>query len=317
MYHYQNKGNSPRVSVLIPVHNTAKHLCAALKSISDQTYQDFEMIVIDDGSLDGSVEILERYAEKEQRMNLIARENKGLIATRNELLERSTGQLIAWMDSDDISLPDRLQKQVEEFDKEQELACVGTALAFIDSSGLPISVKKFPLEHGLIRMAQKNGKGMQFATTMMMRSTAIGIGGFRMPFLMGEDFDFLLRLGEIGRLKNLPNILFEYRRHVKSTSSNLTDRWPAYRAVIIKLADERAMHGKDLLQRGEKLVIDFSGQYPTLYDSQVSVNLSIFENAFQSKNYKAALKSAIVALLHGYSRLNTWKLIMKTLLRGC
>jgi len=98
----------PRVSVLMAVFNTKAYLREALESIRNQTFTDFELVVVDDGSTDGSDDVLRAFALDEPRMRLITRGNKGLIATRNELLRAAHGSLIAWMDSDDISTPDRL-----------------------------------------------------------------------------------------------------------------------------------------------------------------------------------------------------------------
>jgi glycosyltransferase involved in cell wall biosynthesis len=105
----------PPVSVLMPVFNTARYLQDALDSIGNQTVEDFELVVIDDGSADGSTKILESFAAREKRMRLVTRENRGLIATRNELLEEARGEFVAWMDSDDISSPDRLASQLRGF----------------------------------------------------------------------------------------------------------------------------------------------------------------------------------------------------------
>src|ERR1700721_899704 len=101
----RNAGNlnlQPRVSVLMPVFNTARYLQDALDSISNQTFRDFEFVVVDDGSVDGSTKMLESFAARERRMRLVTRENLGLIATRKELLKEARGEFVAWMDSDAI-----------------------------------------------------------------------------------------------------------------------------------------------------------------------------------------------------------------------
>src|ERR1035438_2739598 len=95
------------VSVLMPTYNQQKYLRAAIESILTQTFTDFELLVLDDGSTDSTPKILREYAIKDQRLRVISRQNKGLCASLNELLALAQGQLIARMDSDDISLPCR------------------------------------------------------------------------------------------------------------------------------------------------------------------------------------------------------------------
>src|ERR1700678_2906770 len=125
----------PRVSVLMPVFNTARYLDDALDSIGAQSFTDIEFIVVDDGSSDGSTRMLQLFAAREPRMKLVTRGNLGLIATRNELLGAARGDLVAWMDSDDISLPQRLALQINEFDKDPNLVCLGSAAQCIDPDG--------------------------------------------------------------------------------------------------------------------------------------------------------------------------------------
>jgi glycosyltransferase involved in cell wall biosynthesis len=245
----------PRVSVLMPVYNSAAYVRDALASIRDQSFRDFELIVIDDGSSDESVALLEAFAAQEPRMRLIKRSNRGLIATRNQLLEEASGEFIAWMDSDDLSHPDRLKHQVAAFDSDDSLVCIGSNVELIDPEGEYLGFENYPQDHEAILAEQMLGSGLRFPSTMQRRSVAIGVGGFREPFHMGEDFDYLLRIGESGRMANLPDRLYFYRQHLVSICSSLGANWPVYREVILSLASERRRHGTDRLQRGEKVVI--------------------------------------------------------------
>ena len=105
--------NTPMISVVMPVYNAEKYLDEAIKSILVQTCKDFEFIIINDGSNDKSLEIIEKYNIQDERIVLINRENRGLIASLNEGIEKTKGRYIARMDADDISLPDRFEKQIE------------------------------------------------------------------------------------------------------------------------------------------------------------------------------------------------------------
>ena len=118
----------PLVSVLLPVYNAEPYLAAALESILKQDYRRLEIIAIDDGSRDRSLEIMRRYQQADDRITIVSRENRGLIATLNEGLTLAKGDLIARMDADDISYPWRLSRQVSLFQRQPELALCGSGI---------------------------------------------------------------------------------------------------------------------------------------------------------------------------------------------
>ena len=118
----------PLVSVLLPVYNAEPYLGAALESILRQDHKRLEIIAIDDGSRDRSLEIMRRYQQADGRITIVSRENRGLIATLNEGLALAKGDLIARMDADDISYPSRLSRQVSSFVEQPELALCGTGI---------------------------------------------------------------------------------------------------------------------------------------------------------------------------------------------
>src|SRR3954447_11712690 len=134
----------PRISVLVPVHNTVRYVRSAVRSVQGQGYGDWELIVIDDGSTDGSSGELDSIAATEPRMRLIRRPNEGLVATRNQLLDETRGEFIAWMDSDDLSHPERLERQLAAFDADPACVCVGSDVRLIDPAGKPLGVEQYP-----------------------------------------------------------------------------------------------------------------------------------------------------------------------------
>lgn len=245
----------PAVSVLMPVFDTVRYLRQALQSIRCQSFGDFELVVVDDGSTDGSSDLLDGIAASEQRLRLIRRPNRGLVATRNELLEEATGEFIAWMDSDDVSHPHRIERQLAAFHADPELVCVGTDVRLIDARGKPLGVERHPTADQAIRREQMDGQGLRFGSTMQRRSSALAAGGFRAPFPMGEDFDYLLRIAERGRVANVPEVLYDYRQHLRNTCTAHGSGWDSYRRIIMDLAQERRDTGSDRLQRGETLAL--------------------------------------------------------------
>jgi glycosyltransferase involved in cell wall biosynthesis len=283
----------PRVSVLMPVFNTARFLEAALTSISTQTFGDFELVVVNDGSTDDSDRILTSYLAREPRMRLVTRDNRGLIHTRNELLQEARGELVAWMDSDDVSLPDRLRLQVERFDADPALVCVGSAIEIIDPEGWSISFVDFPLTHESIVEAQTQGGGSRFPTVMMRTQCAREVGGFREPFVIGEDLDLFIRMSEKGRMANLPDVLVKYRQHPQSITAVFRSRWRAYLNLILELAEERREGGLDRLQRGEAVQVDVS---MVESESPATTHARWARRAMQSGNRAAAWKHALAAI---------------------
>jgi glycosyltransferase involved in cell wall biosynthesis len=237
----------------MPVFNTAQYVREALASVQRQQFDDFELVVVNDGSMDGSSEILRAFSQQEPRMRLIERPNQGLVFTRNQLLQEARADLVAWMDSDDLSHPERYMRQVAAFNADPELVCLGTNVQVVDPDGMPLGIEEFPQDDAGIRSEQSRGTGFRFPSTMQRRSVAMAVGGFRHPFRIGEDLDFLLRVAEQGRVANLPDPLYVYRQHLLNTCTTMGTYWPEYRSVILQLAEERRKFGTDSLQRGQEI----------------------------------------------------------------
>ena len=135
------------LSVLMPVYDCDQFVQAAIDSILNQTFRDFEFIIIDDGSKDRTAEIVEAAAARDPRIRVISRENRGIVPSLNEALEQATGTLVARMDGDDISLPDRFSRQVAYLQANPECGLVGTQIMFMDPDGRPIAPMPNPLGH--------------------------------------------------------------------------------------------------------------------------------------------------------------------------
>jgi glycosyltransferase involved in cell wall biosynthesis len=300
----------------MPVHNTRRFVEAAIKSVLSQTFADLELIIVDDGSNDGSTLILVNLAKIEKRIRLITRHNLGLIATRNELLHAAVGEFIAWMDSDDISLPTRLCLQLKAFEEDPLLSCVGTAVQCIDTAGNYLNIERYSLEHAEITLDQYKGGALRFATTMMRRSVAQGVGGFREPLRIGEDFDFLLRLGEIGKLGNLPDVLYLYRQHVASVCATMGPQWTVYRDYILSLAKERATEGTDRLHVGVlPNVASPTVAARAVFQSQIYLSWAHY--SLLNKNRLLGIKYALLAILSNPLSITSWKRAVKYGLKSC
>ncbi|MCS7035002.1 MAG: glycosyltransferase [Phycisphaerae bacterium] len=210
----------PTVSVLMAVRNGARHLPAAVESILTQSFTDFEFLIIDDGSDDGvTLPLLRKYAEDDRRIRLISRPNRGLTTSLNEGLALATAEFIARMDGDDISLPQRLQLQVDFLRNHPEVVLLGGAYELIDGDGRPIRTWYPPADDESLQRHCLQGQTPICHPLAMMRASAVRrVGGYDESFPVAQDLDLWLRLGEVGRLACLPEVLLRYRQHEASVS---------------------------------------------------------------------------------------------------
>ena len=225
----------------MPVYNSEAYLSEAVESILGQTFGAFEFVILDDGSTDRSREILEAWAQRDRRIRLIARANRGLIRTRNELLSAARGELIAWADSDDVSYPNRLERQVQCFSVDAATVWVLGAIRLVDPVGRPIRQVDLSNDPGFTGVA------------MMHRETALKLGGFREELRLCEDRDLALRMAEVGKVVVLPEILVDYRQHPESLCNRERHLVAEYQRLADRLAEERRRLGSDAIQRGEKV----------------------------------------------------------------
>ncbi len=208
------------ISVLMPVYNAARYLAEAVESVLGQTYGQIELVVIDDGSTDGSRAILEGYARRDPRVRLVSRPNTGYTVALNEALGLASGSLVARMDADDVSMPDRFRRQADFLRDHPDHVAVGCRVLLIDFDGGPLVEAPFCPEHDAIVGHLLNGLGGVIPHPgLMARASAMrALGGYRARFEPVEDLDLYLRLAELGRLANHPDVLLHYRQHLRSVS---------------------------------------------------------------------------------------------------
>lgn len=211
--------NNPTVSVLMPVYNSERYVAEAVESILAQTFVDFEFIITDDGSTDASLQILEAYANQDERIRLTSRANKGLTPTMNEMLCKAEGDFIAVLENDDVALPERLAHQVEFLQHESDVVCVSGAYELIDEKGRLLTCLSLPEHNDEIQRLALTGCGsISHPGVMMRRASLIEIGGYDETMSLAHDLDLWLRLGEIGTLANLKDAVVKYRLHKNSLS---------------------------------------------------------------------------------------------------
>ncbi len=212
----------PSVSVLMPTYHAERYVAEAIESILAQTFTDFEFLILDDGSTDGSAAILRRYAERDGRIRPFSRPNTGLVGALNELLSLARGELIARMDADDIALSDRIERQVAYLKEHPECVMVGSRVVLIDPEGSEITVMGQALSHEQIveDFLANKGQIVYHPAVMFRRQVVMDLGGYRAEMVEAEDLDLFLRLAEVGRIVNLPEPLLKYRDHLKKSGAS-------------------------------------------------------------------------------------------------
>ncbi len=220
---------APAVSVLIPVRNCALYLDAALESLAAQTFGDFEIIIVDNGSSDGTGAVIAAWTRREPRLRAFRLERPGLSASLNFAASKARAPLLARLDGDDVALPERLALQVEAMAKRPALGLLGSSAELIDSAGRHVGTLDRPLTDPDLRKFLETGCGFVHSSVMMRRSAFDSAGGYRSGLNTAEDYDLWLRMAERCEIANLPDRLVRYRVHRQSS----TARRPVRQAVAI------------------------------------------------------------------------------------
>ena len=203
-----------RVSVLLPVGPDAPWLQETLASLTTQTYANWELIVVLDGNPHQNRETIEAAGLKAPTTIIEHSTSQGIARSLNAALHRASGDLIARIDADDLNLPSRLEKQVAEFDKDDELVLLGTSANVINhlgqSAGKPRIV---PTGDHALKKRLLTRNSFIHPSVMFRKNVAILIGGYNVHCTRTEDYEFWLRLAICGRIDNLPEPLINYRIH--------------------------------------------------------------------------------------------------------
>jgi glycosyltransferase involved in cell wall biosynthesis len=222
-------GPEPAVSVLMPVRNCAAYLDRALQSLAAQTFEDFEIVVVDNGSTDGTAEILREWGYREKRLRAFRLRRPSLSGSLNHAAAKARAPLLARLDGDDIAFPHRLAVQVAEMSRRPGLGLLGSAAELIDSEGRHIGRLHRPLGDRQLRRFLEQGCAFVHSSIVMRREVFLAAGGYRPGLNVAEDYDLWLRIAELAEIANLPEPLVRYRIHTQSA----TARKPVRQAVAI------------------------------------------------------------------------------------
>jgi glycosyltransferase involved in cell wall biosynthesis len=194
------------------VHNGAEFLGLAIDSIIEQTFEDFEFVIVDDGSEDQSPAILAEYEKRDGRVRVISQEKSNHPKALNAGIGASSAPLIARMDADDVAMTNRLSRQLSAFDRHKELVCLGTSVRIIDETGKIRRTRRALTSTQAVMRTLPRRNVINHPTVMIRRDALEAIGGYCDRFDLCEDYDLWLRLLSVGDISNLPEPLLHYRK---------------------------------------------------------------------------------------------------------
>ncbi len=203
------------------VRNEEDWLDATLQSIASQTYKNFELLVMDDGSTDRTPEILEKFAENDPRIKIFRQENKGNAESRNTLVRHAASSLIANMDGDDLAYPQRLEAQYEYMQKHPETVLLSTYARIVEIGGSePPRMSTAFEEDELNRWYLSVIPPFIHSSVMYRKEAFFKAGGYRPDEYPAEDYGLWIRMKSLGKINTAPRLLTEYRFHRKGVSAN-------------------------------------------------------------------------------------------------
>jgi glycosyltransferase involved in cell wall biosynthesis len=274
---------TPQISVILPVYNCQKYIQSAIESILDQTFTDFEFIIIDDGSTDASASVIEKI--KDPRIRFYKQKNIGLSATLNKGISLAKGEYIARQDQDDISHPTRFEKQVNFLNNNRQIGLVGTYASIINEDGNQTGRVHSHETESIKLKAILYFDNPFVHSSVMFRKESIekaGLYNTTTPHLF-EDFDLWFRVSQLYSVANIPEVLQEYRL----LSSSMT-KSSANFSELVALQCHR--HLQTLLKDTEELK-NFAFFYHKCFDKSGNFSgkaalsvLNQFENSFLAKN---------------------------------
>jgi hypothetical protein len=208
----------PLLSVVVPIYNAERFLFQTIKSITNQTFKDFELLLIDDGSTDQSHEIIRDFASRDNRIRAFHKQNGGIVSSCNFGTEHALGKYIAHVDHDDI-VSDRFSEQIEFLEARPDYVLLGTAYRIINEEyAICDHNKQHYTEDRELRERLPYECPFTHSSIAMRRDACLAVGGYRRAFETAEDYDLWLRLSRVGKIANLPQVGVLWRRHSRQAS---------------------------------------------------------------------------------------------------
>jgi len=226
------------------VYNGERYLASAIESVLAQSFGDFEFLILDDGSRDSTARIIDAHAARDPRIRPIMRENRGLIASLNQLLAEARAPIVARMDADDLCHPERFAKQMAFLSANPDHGVVGSWSEDIDENGAPHITpgNDHPVTHEEMLAAIENDTALLcHPVVTYRRDVVLSVGGYHRAYRHVEDFDLWLRLAEITRMANIPERLLRYRHYAGQVSNrHATEQQIGHTVAMLAYRERRA-----------------------------------------------------------------------------
>jgi glycosyltransferase involved in cell wall biosynthesis len=277
----------PKVSVIIPNYNYGKYIAKTVDSVLAQTYKNVEVVVVDDGSKDDSLDVLENYGEA---ITVVRQQNQGVSPARNNGVQNSTGELLSFLDADDIWLPEKLERQVHRITDDADIGLVHCAMSYVDTNDNVIGENRNGLEgwigEALLRLKPAIvGAG---STGLVRRDIFDEVGGFDPRQTTAADWDFCYRVASRYKVAFVDEPLVLYRIHNSNMHSNV-----GAMENDMRIGFEKAFASSDPSVQAMRTAC-YANFYYMLAGSY-----------FHSGQYAASISNALKCLWYGPSRIGT------------
>lgn len=264
----QVRGVPPLVSVVIPARNAARTLAETVESVRAQRFIDWEMVIVDDGSTDGTAALARQCARRDARIRVIAGPRRGVSAARNAGVAATQGQLIAFIDADDLWEINKLELHVERMRVQADLGVSFDRVLFVDVKGRSTGVRSTPRVYNLKAHDWLYENPASTASTLVVRREVfVSIGGFDESMRFAEDLELLVRIVSQGRYRvdGVLDVLTRYRASPNGASANLEAMQQGWETLMEKVrsyqpmlvgrhyAEARAVHLRYLARRATRL----------------------------------------------------------------
>jgi len=294
------------VSIIMPVYNAEKFLNESIDSILSQTFKEFEFLIFDDGSTDNSLKIINSY--NDSRIKVYSSPvNVGYVKYLNKGIEIAKGKYIARMDADDISLPTRLQEQIDFMEKNPEIGVCGT---WVREFGQGDKICKLPSTHEEMRVSQLYFTPIIHPTVIFRKSVIFRFNlRYLEEFLFAKDTEFWVRLSNVTRLANLPKILLKYRTHDKNVTKTKWDSHQFHLIKQIRLKQYETLLGRKMNCIETKFINEeMEINYKNLFTiSKFFADLKLHNNKFktyQKQIFNQFLNERILGMVSGKRRVS-------------
>lgn len=294
---------SPKISVILPVYNGEDYLRYALDSILDQTYKDFELILVNDGSTDKTRTIVDEYAKKDDRVVPIHQKNIGLVATLNKAISLSKGKYIARMDADDISLPRRFAEQISLLEANKNSVLCGSCFDVINEFNEFIRLGVAPAFDEDLKRSMRLYNPIAHGSVMFKREAFLKTDGYSSTVGPTEDYDLWMKLSELGEFVFSEKSLFRWRVNPEGITHSANDTMQdATRELVYAYRQENPVlpyTSKKMRLTGRKYIDTYGSIGVIMKEIVLEDNYNLGIKSFKEGHRMRGLKFIISVALTG------------------